>query len=350
MKIALVHRRYTTNGGTERYLVGFARWLVQDGHTPVVLANEVREDLRDEPGVRFVHLPMRRPTPFLKLTSLWRSARRALDAESWDAVMGFGRTGGHHLFRAGGGSHMDALRRQHPLRRWISPADWLETAIDRRAVRDARICMANSQLGARGMRQDYGAERVEVVYNGVDLERFAPDPTRRDALRAERGVQGPLAVFVGNGFRRKGLDVAIAALPPGWTLWVIGNDPPWKVGPNVVFLGGQREPERFVQAADALVLPTRYDPFANVCLEAMACGVPVLTTSANGAAEVLPEPWMVADDAATLRAALLRIEPGGVRTALGAACRAVAEQHTRPRSYAAALALLIEAASLPRRP
>ncbi len=344
MKIALVHRRFTTNGGTERYIVGLTRWLVAAGHEPVVLCNEVRDDLRTEPGVRFVHLPMMRPTPFLKLTSLWRSTTRTLASERWDAVMGFGRTGGHQLFRAGGGSHVAALRREHPFRRWISPADWLEAAIDRRAVQTARICIANSELGARGLRQDYGATRVEVVYNGVDLERFRPDPTRRAALRAELGIQGPLALFVGNGFRRKGLDVAIAALPRGWTLGVIGNDPPGESTQTVRFLGGQREPERFLQAADLLVLPTRYDPFANVCLEAMACGVPVLTTPWNGAAEVLPEPWMVVDGIAATRAAWGRIEPGGQNTVLGARCRAVAEEFTRERSYSRAFDLLVEAA------
>ena len=56
MKIALVHRRFTTNGGTERYIVGLTRWLVAAGHEPVVLCNEVRDDLRTEPGVRFVHM------------------------------------------------------------------------------------------------------------------------------------------------------------------------------------------------------------------------------------------------------------------------------------------------------
>lgn len=344
MKIALVHRRFTTNGGTERYLVGFARWLVAAGHEPVVLCNEVRDDLRAEPGVRFVHLPMWRPTPFLKLTSLWSSATRALGAESWDAVMGFGRTGGHHLFRAGGGSHVAALRREHPLRRWVSPADWLEMAIDRRAVQSARTCIANSELGARGLREDYGAERVEVVYNGVDLERFSPDPSQRGLVRSELGVQGPLALFVGNGFRRKGLHTAIAALPAGWTLGVIGNDPALANTPGVRFLGGQREPERLLRAADALVLPTRYDPFANVCLEAMACGVPVLTTPWNGAAEVLPEPWMIAEGVEATRAAWLKIEPGGITTALGARSRAIAEGFTTARSYSRAFDLLRTAA------
>lgn len=339
MRISLVHRRFTTNGGTERYLVGFARWLVAQGHAVEVLCNEVRPDLREEPGVQFVHLPMLRPA---KLLSLWASAARATRGRP--VVMGFGRTPGHHLFRAGGGSHADYLRRMYPIRRWLDPAGWIETALDRRAVRSARIVMANSELGARGLRADYGAPRVEVVYNGVDSARFRPDPRQRAAVRAELGAQGPVAVFLGNGYARKGLDVAIAALPPGWTLWVIGHDPPWPAPPSVRFLGGARDPERLLQGGDVMVLPTRYDPFANACLEAMACGLPVLTTSANGAAEVLPEPWLVADGAAATRAALVRLADPAERTRIGALGRAVAETLPAERNYARTFALLTEAA------
>ena len=346
MKIALVHRRYTTNGGTERYLVGLSRYLVAAGHEVVVLCNEVREDLRAEPGVRFVHLPMIRLGPIPKMLSLWASAQRRLDRESWDAIMGLGRTGGHHLYRAGGGSHVDALRRTHPIRRWFSPTDWLEMALDRRAVRSARICIANSELGARGMRGDYGAQRVEVVYNGVDGARFRPDPVRRAAVRAELGISGPMVLFLGNGWRRKGLDVAIEAVQPPWTLCVAGGDAPWRAPAHVRFLGSQGSPERILPAADAFLLPTRYDPFANTCLEAMAAGLPTLTTPSNGVAEVVPEPWLVADTAAGFRAGLGRLLDLGERARIGAACLDVAARLTPEASYRRAFALLKEAAGV----
>lgn len=338
MNVALVHRRFTTHGGTERYLVGFARWLVREGHGVSVLCNEVREDLRAEPGVSFQHLPMLRPA---KLLSLWYSARGALARGRFDAVMGFGRTPGHQLFRAGGGSHVEALRRTHPLRRWLSPEDWVEMAMDRAAVRSARICIANSHLGARGLTRDYGASRVEVVYNGVDLGRFQPDPVVGRQVRAQLGARGPVALFLGTGFWRKGLDVAIAALPPGWTLWVAGKDKPWRAPDNVRFLGPWKDAERLLQGADVMILPTRYDPFANACLEALSCGVPALTTEDNGAAELLPESWMIAKDAAAFRDALLAAYEAG--DSLRAACRRIAEAHPTHVSYARAFALLQEA-------
>ncbi|MFN7144430.1 MAG: glycosyltransferase family 4 protein, partial [Myxococcota bacterium] len=214
-------------------------------------------------------------------------------------------------------------------------------AMDRAAVRSARICIANSELGARGLRDDYGAARVEVVYNGVDLARFRPDPEVGAAVRRELNAEGPVAVFLGTGFHRKGLDTAIAALPPGWTLWVAGKDKPWTAPPAVRFLGPWRDPERLLQAADVMILPTRYDPFANACLEALACGIPALTTPDNGAAEVLPHPWMVATDPDGFRAGLLRAEAEG--PALREACRATAERFTPDASYARAFELLVEA-------
>lgn len=349
MKIALVHRRFTTNGGTERYLVGLARWLVAEGHAVHVLCNEIRPDLRAERGVCFEHLAMVRPA---KLVSLWLSARRALRTRRFDAVMGFGRTGGHQLFRAGGGSHAEALHRMHPVRRLFSPMDRLETWMDRTAVRTARICIANSELGARGLRRDYGAERVEVVYNGVDLRRFRPDPEVRRAVRADLGAAGRVALFLGTGFRRKGLDVAIAALPAEWTLWVAGGgaaptaaslglpDRIWTAARGRIrLLGSVPDPERLLQACDAMILPTRYDPFANACLEALACGVPALTTPDNGASEVLPLPWMVCSSPEAFRDGLSRVEPG-----LQEICRSTAERFPPERSYAKAFSLLCEAA------
>jgi UDP-glucose:(heptosyl)LPS alpha-1,3-glucosyltransferase len=310
---------------------------VEQGHTVDVLCNAVREDLLGEPGVRFVHLPMLRMAPHL---SLWWSARRALAQGSWDAVMGFGRTSGHHLFRAGGGSHATYLRKVRPITRW-SPGARVEAALDRHAARSARVCIANSRMGAEDLRRDSGVERVEVVYNGVDARRFRPDPQARAEVRRTLGADGPVALFLGTGFRRKGLDRAIAALPPGVALWVAGSDRPWRAPAHVRFLGPTHHPERLLQACDVLLLPTRYDPFANSCLEALACGVPFVTSRDNGAAEVAPRPWMVAADVDGWRA--------GIETALSTdvadACRAVAAGMDPAAGYARAFSLLREAAT-----
>ena len=74
-----------------------------------------------------------------------------------------------------------------------------------------------------------------------------------------------------------------------------------------------------------MILPTRYDPFANASLEAMACGVPVITSRANGAAEVLPEPWMSVADPSDVDGFAAALERTLQTKELGARCRAVAE-------------------------
>jgi UDP-glucose:(heptosyl)LPS alpha-1,3-glucosyltransferase len=338
MKIALVHRKYTTHGGTERYLVGFSRYLVREGHEVTVLCNEIREDLKEEPGITFVHLPMLRPGRAIKVLSLMYSVQQALKNHRFDRVMGFGRHSGHQLFRAGGGSHAAFLRRCHPYRRWFSLHDLVESWADARALTSAQIVIANSKLCANDIREDHPGLRVEVVYNGVDSQRFRPDLQVRRQIRESLGLSGKVAIFLGTGFRRKGLDIAIESLPLDWSLLVVGTGKPWKSGPNVRWLGPAQEPERFLQAADAMILPTRYDPCANACLEAMACGIPALSTPTNGASELFPEPWLCCTTPAQFREAFSRLSPE-----LGERCRKIAEAMAPEASFSKALALLVEA-------
>jgi tRNA A-37 threonylcarbamoyl transferase component Bud32 len=117
-------------------------------------------------------------------------------------------------------------------------------------------------------------------------------------------------ILAGSGFHRKGLDTAFRALARGdrddAVLWVAGADAaaPWQrlaneigVGSRVRFLGRRDDLEDVYAAADALILPTRYDAFANVCLEAAAAGLAVVTSGANGAARWIEGAGMIVDDA-----------------------------------------------------
>jgi len=144
------------------------------------------------------------------------------------------------------------------------------------------------------------------VPNGTDLVRFAPvaDAARRDG-RAELGLteEDEVVLFLGTGFARKGLEPTLRAFAlllatrPGARLLVAGRDRrsalyedlarTLGIAERVQFLGPRPDPERIYPLADVYVLPTAYDPAANSTLEALACGVPVVTSAMNGAAEVL---------------------------------------------------------------
>src|SRR5260370_2867533 len=148
-------------------------------------------------------------------------------------------------------------------------------------------------------------EKTMTIYNGVDLERFRPaaDSSQRAGVRQKFVVPASARVvaFVGNGFARKGLGFLIEAWPlvaGGAFLLVVGSDRQTEkfarraqalnVGGRVVFTGPQPKVEEIFHAADAFAMPSLFEPFGNVVMEAMASGLPALTSAFSGVAEVLP--------------------------------------------------------------
>jgi len=337
MNIALVHRRFTEHGGTERFLVGLARYLRERGHEIHVYCNEVRPDLADEPGLTFHHLPMIKLGMTAKIASLYYTSNSA-SRGGHDVVMGFGRTRGHDVFRCGGGAHAAYLEACRPSWRRDLTA-WMERAFDREAVMSARMVISPSQHAADDLTRCYGLppERVRVLHNGVDTDRFRPDPQRRAAAREALGLgEGPALAFFGTGFERKGLaDAAAVAETLSLPLFAIGHDAGlarWQRRfPSVNFLGGVSDPERWLPAADAVLLPTRYEPYGNACLEAMACGVPAVTTPVNGVSEVFPVDWLTGTTVAELTEATRRALDAG--QLLRDQCRMAAENLPRGRAY-----------------
>jgi teichuronic acid biosynthesis glycosyltransferase TuaC len=146
------------------------------------------------------------------------------------------------------------------------------------------------------------ADRIRVHHNGVDLALFAP-LDRSDAKR-RLGIAGPLIVTIGTLIRRKGQHLAIEALRhlPGATLILIGEGPDRALlerqsveaglGGRVRFLGSipQAEIPLHLAAADLMLLPTAREGLANVWLESLACGTPVVTTDVGGSREVFDRP------------------------------------------------------------
>jgi len=194
---------------------------------------------------------------------------------------------------------------------------------------------------------------LTVIYNGVDLQRYHPDNRARfrAAARGEARLASDrwLVLFAGSGFERKGLATTIEALARlddrGAHLVVVGKGDtrPYAdlasrlgVAERIGWLGARPDIERWYAAADTLALPTRYEPFGNVHLEALASGLPVVTTTAAGGAEVVtPACGAVVEpgDPIALAAALTRVralDPGR----LAVAARAAAEPFTYERQVA----------------
>ena len=254
---------------------------------------------------------------------------------------------------------MDYLEARHGhtggrLRGTLSPRHRTLLAIERQIFSDATqhiLCNSQRVRDALSRRHGIDSARLSVIYNGVDLVRFHPGRRDREgtSLRSAPGAgDAPIWLFVGSGFARKGLDTALTALAdaPG-TLWIAGRDDttPWRerarrggVADRVRWLGTRDDVESLCAAADALLLPTRYDAFANACLEAMAAGLPIVTSGRNGAAEILGDAGRVVDDpedTPSFAAALRELADPGVRKRMGTTARRLAESFSWPAHTAA---------------
>lgn len=157
--------------------------------------------------------------------------------------------------------------------------------------------IAISKQVANELKKEFGIEKnVEVIHHGVDVTKFSPGPSK---IREELGISSEeiCLLFVGS-FERKGLECTLRALAKAsvqCTLLILGegNVPYYKnladsLGlTNIRFLGKQPGVERYFQASDVFLLPTQYEPFGLVILEALACGLPVIASRCAGASELI---------------------------------------------------------------
>jgi glycosyltransferase involved in cell wall biosynthesis len=211
--------------------------------------------------------------------------------------------------------------RLNPMHYWLSARDAL--MID--GLRFRRYVAVSRRVAQElGEFHNVPPERIVVIPNGINLERFRASASDRENIRREFGVpaDAPLLLFVGHEFERKGLQFVVDALGmlgSDVRLLVVGSDnpEPYKkraaeigVADRVTFAGARRDTPAIYSAADAFVFPTSYESFALVCMEALACGVPIFATKAGGIEDYLQEGvngFGISRDAADIAAKLLPV-------------------------------------------
>jgi len=303
MRIAFAIQQFgESRGGAERAAANLASGLRAKGHEIHVFSREFEGA---DPGV--VHHFVRAASfpSMLKAPSFARHLEEALAGEKFDVVQSFVRTHGCDVFRVGGGVHAEYMERVGV--GWLgrlNPKHGLLKRLEARSFAPGayRRIVAVSRRVQEEILKHYPAVRaedIEVIHNGVDTARFRPGAGDRSALGVREGEVA--ALFSANGWRTKGLDTAIAALAKladSAVLLVAGRGSAAVfgalaraagVGDRVRFLGHRDDMERVYPAADLLVHPSLHDPFPNSCLEAMACGVPVIASAVTGVAEVMTD-------------------------------------------------------------
>jgi UDP-glucose:(heptosyl)LPS alpha-1,3-glucosyltransferase len=314
VRIALVRQRYARSGGAERYVGQLAAGLTAAGHEVHVYAHRWTVV---PPGVTLHRVPVLPAPAFLRVLSFAWAAHWMTRRDAFDLVHSFDRTIRPDIYRAGDGCHQAWLDRRQAVeggpRRCperLKPLHgsllWLERHLFGGGCQ--RI-VVNSRMVQEEILRYYGTPpaAIRLIYTGVDLDRFRPAPSRavRGALRTELGAgpDDPVVLFAGSGFERKGLRFLLDAVgrirgSGGLRVWVLGKGDLRRprsqvarlgIADRVHFAGSVADPERWMAAADLFALPSIYDPFSNACLEAMASGLPVITTTANGIAEIVQE-------------------------------------------------------------
>lgn len=311
LNIALIRQRYTPFGGAERFVANAVEALRQQGAHLTLVTRQWKPGGSGQPLIC---------NPFY-LGSVWRDwgfARcvcKALKNHPFDLVQSHERIACCDVYRAGDGVHREWLKQRRrsmsllgKLGIALNPYHHYVMAAERRlfASPQLKAVICNSRMVKGEIRHyfDFPEDKLHVIYSGVDTSAFHPGlkTLHRESVRAHYAIpqEASLFLFVGSGFERKGVGTLLAAfarLPGTAHLMIVGKDKHQDrfqdlairmgIRDRVRFTGGQADTKPFYGAADAFVLPTRYDPFPNAALEAFACGLPVITSTKSGAAELI---------------------------------------------------------------
>jgi len=320
MRFAIGLRDFSKEkGGAERYLVDLCVRLAAEGYEVHVYSERRDEEI---PGILF-HSVKTIPLPrSLRLLSFAIRATKEIENEDYDITFGVGNTLKADILQPHGGVHwawfwrslraydhpilwmIKFLGRVFSLKQWVG--GWIEDA-PYRGEKFLKI-VAISDMVKQDIMRWYGIpeERITVVYNGVDVERFHPRNRQyRGEIRGRHGIGAEelVILFVSNNFQMKGLAFLVKALakikretPSPFKLLILGRDRQESylslaknmgIFEEVIFVGSTKEPEKYYGASDLLVHPTFYDACSLTVLEALATGIPVITTRCNGASGVI---------------------------------------------------------------
>ncbi|MCD6185289.1 MAG: glycosyltransferase family 4 protein [Deltaproteobacteria bacterium] len=373
MKIALVIKDYSLKkGGLERYVVNLSKELEKMGHDVHVFAN-----FRDTPeysGITFHHVPIIKFSFILKNFSFAVNSRHLLEDKDFDIINGFSRIYPLDVYRIGHKVRRHLLNVQYPnkFKKFLKCFSikhltilYLEEQVFKQ--KNHKKIIANSELGKKHAIYYHAVPKnnIEVIYNGVDLNKFNPTVRSlyRDETRKKFGIKKNeiVLLFVGRNFKLKGVKTIIESISLLWEkkekirVLIAGKGNPssflklakkLNVENKIFFAGESNKIEKFYAAGDIFVFPTLYDPFANVCLEAMACGLPVITTKMNGASEIIKNGrngYVVEDytSPGELAARITDLLPKDLRENMNACAFETAKQYT-PSNNAARVEKLYE--------
>ncbi|MBS0634404.1 MAG: glycosyltransferase family 4 protein [Verrucomicrobia bacterium] len=305
MNVVFLKSNIGKRGGLEKYTLRLAKGYADAGHEVTILTTGSceRKDL---------HIVSLGDFSFLELIRFDRACKKYLKEHPADIVFGMERNFCPQThYRAGNGCHAAYLDRRRKTESWlksisfsINPLHRLILSMEKSTYESPvlRKLFVNSHMVEREVLHYYPAvdpRKICVVHNGVEWHEL--QKPFEEGLLTRVPSDRYRFLFVGNEYGRKGLNQLLEALTElpkdSFHLTVVGKerkpqpfiDHAKKLGLEsvVTFVGAVTDTKPYYSANDALVIPSLYDPFANVTVEALAMGLRVISSNANGGSEVI---------------------------------------------------------------
>jgi UDP-glucose:(heptosyl)LPS alpha-1,3-glucosyltransferase len=307
--ITLIKSSLSSSGGLEKAFHAILKGFIDKGQDVRVLTNDrVKQKLFSFP---VKSLPTIRWPKTLRLLAFDQRVKRELKKKPSSIVLAMDRTTSQTHMRAGNGVHAAFLEKTYQEKSKMNPYHKAILKLEREGFEspDVEKIFVNSHMVKEEILSHYQvrADKIIIIHNGAEWKLYEKPFTgwekQKPILLKQLGLPSHLFhfLFMGHGFTRKGLNSLLKGLSlldrKSFHLSVVGFDknmPVFKalalqlgLERNVTFFGPRTDSIPFYQYADCLVVPSFYDPFANVTTESLAMGIPVITTKQNGGHEII---------------------------------------------------------------
>lgn len=307
--VTLIKSDLFHQGGLEKYTWQIARDFCEIGSPVTVLTSGKVAAPFDHALLNIISFPIKHSLSVLKVVHFDNACHEYLQRRPTPVIFSLDRNRFQTHMRAGNGVHAAYLKRRGEqeglvkrLSFAINPLHRMILSFEKQGFEHPGLqtCFTNSHMVKQEILAFYKIDpsKIEVIHNGVEWHAM------QQAFDSWEETKGPFQfLFIGHNFQRKGLEQLLHSLAPisneDFQLSVVGKDKdmPYfqslaarlNLSDKVIFHGQQQDPIPFYQRADCLVIPSLYDPFANVTVEALAMGVYTLSSKNNGGHEVLTE-------------------------------------------------------------
>lgn len=317
-RITLLKSNLTQTGGLEKYTWQIAQRFCQKKIPVTLLTTGTSRPPFESDYLQVVSFPIDHQLSVLNLLRFNRCCNQYLKKHPTPIVFGLDRNQFQTHIRAGNGVHAAYLnyRAQEEgvykkLSFFFNPLHQMTLQLEKKAFEhpELEILFTNSHLVKQEVLAYYNIapEKIQVLHNGVEWVALQPYfqswHEKKEAILKKLKLPSSCHhfLFIGNNYRRKGLSKLLQALAlvknQNFHLSVLGKEYylsdfeqqviELNLTTKVTFFGPRKDPYQFYQYADTLVIPSFYDPFANVTVEALAMGLFVVSSARNGGSEIL---------------------------------------------------------------